>query len=342
MADLKLSNAAVEAITELPETALLYAVINPSTTPVSKKITTANARKSLLATPYASVVHVPPSGDDDYTALAAALAAATPGTTILLRGAYSTSDTLTIADAGVVIDGYGATLTQTGTNKPTILVNSVANVTIQGLSLGGLGSETPWAEEATTRNAVAAIQLTAATNAKILNCRMTNHAGGSIFLSGACSGIVITGNTIVGMTVAVITEGDNGHDACIDGEALSVGKTDILISDNDLSGHCFGILLPGVIDLTITGNSIHDIPGQHGIYLTNGGDQAITGNSITDCAKWNQGSAASRRGHRVGHEHLVQHDHAMRRLWGDGSRYVERCFLHEECQHRWEQHLRRV
>jgi parallel beta-helix repeat protein len=279
-----MANAKTSALTPLvtaEEGDILYIVDDPGGTPVSKKITVANLRQSM----HPSVYFVPPSGGDDHAALAAILAAVSDGAVIRLEGAYSISDTLTVTTDRTSIIGHGATITQTGTNKTTINVDSCDGVKFKGIHFVGKGTETPWAAGSSDDNNVCGVRFTTSTNGEVSGCVFTNHAGGSIYLNGATDGMRIIGNTIAGMGSPTISSNDNGSDAGIEGESTSASKSAIIISGNDISGHCFGILMPGFIDMAITGNFIHDIPGQHGMYLANGGDLTISGNVLMDIDK---------------------------------------------------------
>lgn len=199
------------------------------------------------------------------------------GCVIIPQGNFITSDSINITDT-VLICGEGGTITQTGSTKKTFNVTG-DNVTIEGIKFVGLGEEDPWGS--TSHNGVAGIYVTSAEGVIIRNNKFTNHAGGSIFLDGTSPKCKVINNIIIGMGSPTIEAGDNGSDAGIIYSGTgSLDKDDLIIANNDISNHAFGIIGVRSNGVIINNNTIHDIPGQHGVYISNPKELSITGNVV--------------------------------------------------------------
>jgi hypothetical protein len=62
---------------------------------------------------------------------------------------------------------------------------------------------------------------------------------------------------------------------------LDNGCVDTVVRDNDISAVCLGITAGlTVYRLAVTGNNVHDVPGQHGLYLQNGTTVTINNNTV--------------------------------------------------------------
>lgn len=225
-----------------------------------------------------------PTGSDDTAMLRDAFAAVKPYSCVTLEGVFRVSGPVPIKKSDLTVLGYGACITQTAELQKTLLLKACANVKILGLSLMGCGKEKPWSNGSVTYNEVAGIYVTGSSAVTVDSCTLTSHAGSSVVLDGACENIRLHNNTIRGMGSPHIMENDNGCDAAIGGTSNSIAKSLLSIVGNDISGHAFGLLLPGDIDAIIQANHFHDIPGQHGMYLVRGGNLVIASNVIQRCA----------------------------------------------------------
>jgi nitrous oxidase accessory protein NosD len=224
-----------------------------------------------------------PTGSDDTQLLRDAFERAEPYSTITLDGAFRVAGDCTVRKSNLAVLGYGAMLTQAAEHAKTLSLVGCSGVQIVGLTLRGCGLESPWHQHSTPYNGVAGLHLSTANDVLMRDCRLTNHAGGSVVLDGACSGIRILDNTIVGMGRDHIQPNDNGYDGAILGTANSIPKRRISIAGNDISGHAFGLLVPGEADMIVANNHIHDMPGQHGAYLMRGGNLEFADNIIDHC-----------------------------------------------------------
>lgn len=197
------------------------------------------------------------------------------------QGVYLLSDELNCSTSNISIVGRGAKFVQTGANKKT-LVFSGSGIEVSGIWFQGKGTEHIGA--GTSFNGVAGVYLDNCTDVNVHHCTFTNHAGGSIRWGTAANGFRFTDNVIVGIGAAGgIVSGDNNSDFAVAGFG-SAGDNRVIVSKNDISAHCFGIGLSRGNGCVIAGNVVHDIPGQHGMYLSQQSTTSITGNSLRDIA----------------------------------------------------------
>lgn len=225
-----------------------------------------------------------PTGFDDTQLLRDAIASAEPFSTLTLAGVFRVSGSVECRRPNLTLDCYGACLKQEAEHAKTFLFENCGNVRVLGATLFGRGVEKPWKPESTPYNGVAAAYVSNCVNVLLRNCCITDHAGGAVVLDGKCDSVRVLDSTIVGMGAEHIRKGDNGCDAAIYGTANSITKTGIVLRGNDISGHAFGMLIPGDVSATVESNFIHDIPGQHAMYFTRGGSLIVNSNQVTRCA----------------------------------------------------------
>lgn len=218
-----------------------------------------------------------------YTSDAEQLRSATDGATVVLSGDIEADGEIVIRAANVTVVGLGHTVTQAKEDSRTIVLSG-DGCSLSGVRFVGYGKERPWKSGATTGNNVAGVYVESCQDTTIRDCQFTNHAGGSIVLNGPCDGTTIDHCKIVGCGSPAIAHGDNGADGGIKGTANSVAKRQITITRCNISGHCFGMLIPGDCSMIVSDNHVHDIPGQHAMYFTRGGDSVVRGNIVSDCS----------------------------------------------------------
>jgi nitrous oxidase accessory protein NosD len=229
-------------------------------------------------------VTIRPTGSDDTQLLRTAISQAESFSTITLDGVFRVAGSVECRRSNITLDCYGACLKQAAENAKTLALHGCENVRILGAALVGVGIEKPWKAEPTPYNGVAAVYLSQCSSVTLRDCRMTNHAGGSVVLDGECNAIRVLDCTIKGMGAEHIHKGESGCDAAIAGTSNSITKTGIVLRGNDISGHAFGLLIPGDVSAIIESNHIHHIPGQHGMYMARGGDCVVSSNLIDHCA----------------------------------------------------------
>lgn len=196
-------------------------------------------------------------------------------------------------NVSVITDG--AIIRQTGVDRATWKLLQCTNSKIENFQLYGKATETPWSGAGVSWNGVAGILIDECVNTEVTNNRLYNHAGGGIRWSSGITGLRVTRNYVEGVGGHVIQ--DNGSDVAIGstGNNNFVGShglfnTNISISQNEVTKHCFGIgaaSQPGAnlsSNITIANNKIYNIQGQHGIYESDGNLVNVHHNEIFNTA----------------------------------------------------------
>lgn len=265
-----------------------FGVATPETVAVTA---TGGTASRTLAARFAEVKHVKDFGAvgdgvaDDTVAIQAALNGLQQYQALNFgRGTYKISNTISrtgLQDA--VVYGQGARIIQTGANKKSLSLVTPNNVEIFGLQFVGKGTEHNGAS--TSYNGVAGVHFDAPTNVSVHDCVLKNHAGGAIRWITSANGLRIYDNFIAGIGAAGgIVANDNNGDFAIGSFSSTGGDNSILVARNDVSAHCFGIGLARGSGCVIADNVIHDIPGQHGMYLSQQSNLAVVGNVIQTVA----------------------------------------------------------
>ena len=197
-------------------------------------------------------------------------------------GNFTVSDEVNFTQDGIWLDGENTRITQTGSNKKIFKSTGTRGFRVSGFELIGKGTE--YGGTSTSYNSVAAIFLDSCEYARIYDNTIRNFAGGGIRWTGYAIGHRIINNDIVGIGAeGGIVSGDNFSDFAI-GSIISANDQDISIQGNNISNHCFGIGLSKGSGCQISLNTIHDIAGQHGMYLSNPSDVMVIGNRLRDIA----------------------------------------------------------
>ncbi len=298
--------------------------------------------------------------------------------TALLAAAadLESGDTLSVPIGDFAIDGEivfkslknikvitaGAIIRQTGVNKATFRYLQCSGVEQRGFTLYGKGTETPWKAEGVSWNGVAGILIDECSDVLITQNKLYNHAGGGIRWSSGVTGITVERNHVEGVGGHTIQ--DNGSDVAIGStgnnnfvKSHGLFNTDVTISHNNVSKHCFGICAASKPNadlsrnVTISHNTIHDIGGQHGVYVSDvnlvhvhkndvhhtaliaikiqntgsASNNHVTHNTIDSCG---QGIAVGSLGKSIARRATVSNNDIARigTLGGDGDGvYVLRC-----------------
>lgn len=197
-------------------------------------------------------------------------------------GDFTVSDEVNFTQDGIWLDGENTRITQTGTNKKIFKSTGTKGFRVSGFELIGKGTE--YGGVSTSYNGVAAVFLDSCENARIYDNTIRNFAGGGIRWTGYAIGHRIINNDITGIGAGGgIVSGDNFSDFGI-GSIASTNDQDILIQGNNISKHCFGIGLSKGAGCQIIANTIHDILGQHGTYLSNPSLITVIGNRLRNIA----------------------------------------------------------
>lgn len=203
---------------------------------------------------------------DQTAALNAWLSTASPLGVKQAVGSFSISDKITVPP-GVYLDATRATFTQTGSKKVSCELQ--AGATIQGGTWNGLGTDFV-AGTNITPTAIG-IQVTGA-GAAVNLATILNHAGAGIYLAAGSAGFK---SNLVEIAAPAITI-PAGDSACFGVYALSdTGHTFSGLHLHDLSIGLISAL--SVSQLSISNLRVHDIHGQHGLYIQNGTGLTING-----------------------------------------------------------------
>lgn len=184
---------------------------------------------------------------------------------------------------GLEIVGDDCVLQQTVLNKKTLILQNALHVLVSKLRFQGLGAEfqqAGWNPLSSSYNGVAGLYLADLTDVEIERIVCANHAGSSIVWSGSTVGLIdalfrrciVTGVGIAGGLSA--TSGGSpvnaGGDVGIGEHNMSgtAASTRVKIIDSDISAHAFGVGISNGDGCEVSGGMIHDIPSQHGIYLS--------------------------------------------------------------------------
>ena len=218
---------------------------------------------------------------DDTAAIQAAHDAlpATDGTLVLPAGSnYKITGAILVTKARTRIIGHGAKITQSGTLAQGLNI-AAAGVEVHGLWLYNSRGGSDWSAAGST-NAIG-INLITADYAKIVGCRIENWGSTSIRVTSG-KGVEISGNTIIGIGAAGGLVAGSNYNIGIEAYASGAGDEGLRVHHNYLTDLAQGIV-GGYdwADVVIAGNIITGIVGQHGIYLDNTSNLAITGNAIS-------------------------------------------------------------
>ncbi|WP_241020349.1 right-handed parallel beta-helix repeat-containing protein [Burkholderia sp. Ac-20345] len=225
------------------------------------------------------VVTVRPTanGGDQTDALQAAFNALLPGQRLVLApGTYAVSRSLNVAQANVVISGYGATLVASNPNDQT-LVMSGRGSTLVGVTLIGTGTTRLATRESTK------VEVTG-TDIQVLDVTIRGGASAGIFVYGGTN-VAIVNNTVqstladgihttygsTNVRVEGNTVKDTGDDliAVVSYQADGRISGNVLIDHNSVSGNYWGrgIAVVGGQSVTISNNTIDGVQKASGILV---------------------------------------------------------------------------
>lgn len=219
------------------------------------------------------------TGQTNYlSAVQAAINAAAPvGGWVLIDGDYLINGTVTVP-SGARIDGSTGSLTQAADLAVTFSILNAPDVILRNVT--AIGKGTDYTPSSAVLNAAAVYIGGTSTNVLIEGCTLRNHAGVGVSIAGGVQDVRIVGTRIQGPGAAEITPlADNygmGVLASDDSNAWSV-------IDCDISEYAQGINSgENCSNIRISGNHIHNMTGQHGIYLDAVNNLIISDNIIRD------------------------------------------------------------
>lgn len=272
-----INESATSATLSLPLEVLTFTSDGTSKWTISagqKSLSSLDARYSKRGEVTLSVLDYGTPGSDDLAMVQAAVnASASTGLWVMITGDRPVAGTVTVP-SGAKIDCSQGRLLQQSNLTPTLKINNAVSVRIRSPRIVGKGTDY-------------------ANNSSV-------YATAGIWIAGTSSDVVIEGGSITGCTGAGIHTSDTVSDFHIrnvklvgPGAPPVVGTTSnfgggIVIDGNDnfsvvgcdISQYAQGIVSGLVNSFRITGNRIHDIVGQHGLYLEPGAAFTIADNLI--------------------------------------------------------------
>jgi hypothetical protein len=219
----------------------------------------ASLTRAALDAVYMSTLTLAGTGDQTAT-LNAFLGASSPLGIKKLSGSASVSGTVAVP-AGAYVDATAATITQTGSGQTTVTL--AAGATLRGGTLTGKATDyTPGTNVTPT---AIGVKVNGA-GAAVSGVTLTNHAGAGVYLAAGAADARLS-DLKISAPALTIPAGDS---ACF-GIYINAGCTGVSVRGFEISNVSIGVI--GSNDsarLHIQGGRIHDIPGQHGIYVQNG------------------------------------------------------------------------
>jgi hypothetical protein len=244
------------------------------------------ASAALVGAPAGAAIdaHVGPTlvsaGTGDQTAaLNAFLAASSPAGVKRLIGDFTISGSLAVP-SDTHLNGTRATITQTANLTPVFVVNNATNVRIQNVK--ALGKTSDYTNGNGVYTAAAVRVLGTSSDVQIDGCVFLGMAGAGVYLAGTTSSVRVRNCRMTGAGPTYITGTSFNYSG---GIVTETGATKWQATGNDISGFAQGIVTgDNMQDIVVTGNYIHDIPGQHGLYLETVNGAVISGNIVRSCA----------------------------------------------------------
>jgi hypothetical protein len=229
-----------------------------------------------------------PGTTDMTAAIQAAANSLTMGGTILFEPkAYKVTNKITIPYSNTTFIGIRgrSKIIQATANKNIFYASAKDNISFRDLFLYGEGTySSGWT--GTSGHDDRGIQLDDCTRVTIEDCLFQNHGQAAIMVDGGRR-IAIRNNIVEGThEYSTAIASGNNYQYGIGVRSLAADQAqDIIISGNNVSGVTQGIVVSNLSGtafprgVNITGNNVHDIPGQHGLYLS-ATDLTVTGNTI--------------------------------------------------------------
>lgn len=217
------------------------------------------------------------TGSDQTAALNAAItSAAAFGLTLTLNGDHIVNGEI-LPPSGAKIEGRNGSIRQLMSTRSVFRLENVTGVRITNVR--ALGKTTDYTNTSAVYRA-AAVYCTGATNDVIVSgCTFLGFAGAGVYAASTCSDIHIDRMRYTGAD-ALIPAGSGNFGA---GVVIMDGCMNWSVRDSDISLSAQGIVTGHAADnFMVTGNRIHDIVGQHGIYL-----RAVSGGIVQGNRIWN-------------------------------------------------------
>ena len=209
------------------------------------------------------------------------------GTLIVDPGNYDVfgQSVKNVAKTDIKIIGYGASIEQTKNISGIFVLSNHTRLRIEGLRLIGLGSD--FTQSTTAANGI----ILNTCNFLILkNLDLLNFGFAGINLSTNTANVLIEDCYIegTGRRLGNINLGNN-YQFCI--YVNGSGQTGYFrVSRCELCWAAFGAFIDGRWDnVDFSGNNVHDMPGQHGLYMVHPRNMTVANNTVRNIAGGNAG-----------------------------------------------------
>lgn len=186
---------------------------------------------------------------------------------------YRVAGTLTLRD-GHRIDLRGATIHQTASQTPLFDASSKSDIAIENGTLQGHGND--YLDSASSQ--AVGVKTNGTTNIQVRGCRFEDFCYSPFAgVATKANGVYFIGNVVVGPGEPVLTPNVSRNNNGV----LAYGNN-ILIANNDISYTGQGVYIAQESEnFIVTGNNIHDITVEHGMYLDSGlVNGSVTGNTV--------------------------------------------------------------
>jgi hypothetical protein len=230
-----------------------------------------NARAQLVAPTGTAAANV--------TTLQAAVdAAAAAGAPLVVRGSFSIAGQISVP-SNSDIDFSQARVTQTSDLTPVLVLNDATGVRLSNLRVQG---KTTDYVNSSSVYAAAGVRITgASSDVEIAGGSILGMAGAGVYIDSTVSSVKVRNVRMTGPGASYLLNTTYNYSG---GIVTLTGATKWQAVGNDISAFAQGIVTgDNMQDVVITGNYIHDIPSQHGIYLETVNGAVISGNIVRSC-----------------------------------------------------------
>jgi hypothetical protein len=235
--------------------------------------------KNINASEYLMKLAPAATGTDQSDVLTAGIAAAAAkGLWYALNGDHIISKPI-VLPSGAKVNGIAGTVRQITPLQAAFTATNAARVRLSHVRAFGL--QTDYTNGVGVL-AATAVYLKGTTNDVIIaDCGFFRWAGCGVFMIDTVSNVVVRNCVMTGAGSTYILGAAYNYSA---GLVVYPGVVNWTLKDCDISGFAQGVNTgDGLSDVRITGNYIHDIPGQHGLYIEAVDGCVITNNIIRRC-----------------------------------------------------------
>ncbi|PZG17798.1 hypothetical protein C1I95_14710 [Micromonospora craterilacus] len=233
--------------------------------------------RRLQATGYLVSQFGTPNGSNDRTLLQTAISAAAEAGGWAIIDAHLTISGSVTVPSGARIDGSRGRVTQTANLSNTFVVANASDVVLRNVRATGLGTDYV---PSSAVFAASAVNITGASrNVLIDGCDFRSFAGVGVNIGGTAADVRVVNSRLQGPGPGIIQPVDHNYGMGVVGHQNSSAWA---VIGCDISHYAQGVNSGDCTDVRIIGNYLHDMTGQHGIYLDATINLVIADNIIRD------------------------------------------------------------